>query len=59
VLPSLFFQALSDEGRAAVGLEGWVWRSNLPIEELDRLFNVFRSFKWDFKGGAFSDKVAK
>jgi hypothetical protein len=49
-----------------VGLEGWraVCGSPTPtldgiIDEPDRFFNVFRSFKWDFKGEAFSDKVAK
>jgi hypothetical protein len=63
VLPSL--AELSDEVRAAVGVM-WGWKvgcggSTGPldgiIEELDRVFNVYRSFKWDFKGEAFSDKV--
>jgi hypothetical protein len=72
VLPSLaelsvFLKSLSDERRAAVGVE-WGWRVGCGgptgpldgiIEELDRLFNVFRSFKWYFKGEAFSDKVSK
>jgi hypothetical protein len=71
VLPSLaelsfFFQVLSDEGRAVMGVE-WGFRvgcggPTCPLdgitEQLDSLFNVFRSFKWDFKGEAFSDKVA-
>jgi hypothetical protein len=64
---SFFFQSLSDERGAAVGVK-WGWRVGCGsptgpldgiIEELDRLFYVFRSFKWDFKGEAFSDKVAK
>jgi hypothetical protein len=51
---------------AAVGVE-WGWRVGCGgptgpldgiIEEPDRVFNVFRSLKWDFKGEAFSDKVA-
>jgi hypothetical protein len=49
---SFFLKALSDEGRAAVGVE-WGWRVGCggpacPLdgitEELDSLFNVFRSF---------------
>jgi hypothetical protein len=53
----VFLQALSDERRAAVGVE-WGWRvgSSCPtfpldgiVEELDRLFDVFRSFKWDLR----------
>jgi hypothetical protein len=44
----------------------WGWRVGCgsptsplddTIEELDRLLYVFRSFKWDFKGEALSDKV--
>jgi hypothetical protein len=50
---SLFFQSFTDEGKAAVGVE-WGWRFGCGgptcpldgiIEELDHLFNVFRSFK--------------
>jgi hypothetical protein len=63
---SFFFQS-SDERGAAMGVM-WGWRARRGgptgpldgiIEELDRLFYVFRSFKWNFKGEAFSDKVAK
>jgi hypothetical protein len=42
-----------------VGCDGPTGPLDGIIEELDRLFYVFRSFKWDFKGEAFSDKVAK
>jgi hypothetical protein len=64
---SFFFLSLFDESGAAVGVM-WGWRVACCgptgaldgiIEELDRLFYVFRSFKWDFKVKVLSDKVAK